>query len=188
MAKLEFSDSEHVYRLDGRVIPSVTGILRDEQFIDATWFTEYSRDRGTKVHQAIEFYDVGDLDEETLDPVLRPYLAAWQRFKEEAHVTIEASEVRLASEVYGFAGTIDKVAAIGNVKAILDIKSGQVQPWTGLQLAAYHILLNEPARKRYAVQLNNDGSYRLHEFKDRSDRAVFLAALTVHQWKRREGK
>ena len=185
---LLFDAASHTYTLEGRQLPSVTTILQAEGFIDATWFTEYGRDRGTKVHQAVEFYDAGDLDEDSLDPVLKPYLAAWKRFKEEAHVTIEASEVRLASEVYGFAGTIDKVAAIGNVKAILDIKSGQVQPWTGLQLAAYHILLNEPARKRYAVQLNNDGSYRLHEFKDRSDRAVFLAALTVHQWKRREGK
>lgn len=185
MAKLEFSDSEHVYRLDGRVIPSVTGILRDEQFIDATWFTEYSRDRGTKVHQAIEFYDAGDLDEETLDPVLWPYVTAWQRFKQEANVTIEASEVRLASEVYGFAGTIDKLATIGSTKAIVDLKtSATVEAWWAIQLAFYHILLNEPVRKRYAVQLNNDGSYRLHEFRDRRDRGVALAALTINQWKR----
>lgn len=185
---LTLDPETHTYELDGKRLPGVTAVLKAQGFIDAAWFTEYGRDRGTKVHQAIEFYDAGDLDEDSLDPVLKPYLAAWKRFKEEAHVTIEASEVRLASEVYGFAGTIDKVATIGSTKAILDLKSGQVQPWTGIQLAAYHILLNEPTRKRYAVQLNNDGSYRLHEFKDRSDRAVFLAALTVHQWKRREGK
>jgi hypothetical protein len=183
---LTFNPETHSYEMAGKRLPSVTGILRDEQFIDATWFTEYGRDRGTKVHRAIELYDAGDLDEETLDPVLWPYVTAWQRFKDEANVTIEASEVRLVSEVYGFAGTIDKVATIGSIKAILDIKTGQVQPWTAIQLAFYHILLNEPARKRYAVQLNNDGSYRLHEFKDRRDHGVALAALTVYQWKRRE--
>lgn len=184
---LTFDPETHAYESDGKRLPHVTGILRDEGFVDTAWFTEYSRDRGTKVHRAIEFYDAGDLDEEALDPVLWPYVMGWQRFKQEANVTVEASEVRLASEVYGFAGTIDKVATIGNTKAIIDIKSGQVQPWTAIQLAAYSILLNEPVRKRYAVQLGDDGSYRLHEFKDRSDRAVFLAALTVHQWKRREG-
>lgn len=183
---LTLDPETHTYELDGKRLPGVTAVLKAQGFIDAAWFTEYGRDRGTKVHQAIEFYDAGDLDEDSLDPVLKPYLAAWKRFKEEAHVTIEASEVRLASEVYGFAGTIDKVATIGSTKAILDIKTGPVSSWVGLQLAAYHILVNEPARRRYAVQLNNDSSYRLHEFKDRSDRPVFLAALAIHNWKRRE--
>lgn len=183
---LTFDPVEHLYRLDGRVVPGVTKVLRDEGFIDAAWFTEYSRDRGTKAHRAIELWDSEDLNEARLDPVLRPYLAAWKRFKLEAGVSIEASEVRLASDTYGFAGTIDKVASIGSTKAILDIKTGPVSSWVGLQLAAYHILVNEPARRRYAVQLNNDSSYRLHEFKDRSDRPVFLAALAIHNWKRRE--
>jgi hypothetical protein len=183
---LTFDPAEHLYRLDGRVVPGVTKVLRDEGFIDASWFTEYSRDRGTKAHRAIELSDAEDLNEARLDPVLRPYLAAWKRFKAEAGVTIEASEVRLASETYGFAGTIDKVARIGgNTPAIIDLKtSATIAPWVAIQLAFYHILLNEPARKRFAVQLNNDGSYRLHEFKDRRDRSVALAALAVHQWKR----
>ncbi len=183
---LTFDEASHVYLLNGAKVPGVTGVLHNEGFIDSAWFTEYGRDRGTKVHKAIQLYDADELDEESLDPVLRPYLEAWRRFKEEAHVTIEASEVRLASETYGFAGTIDKVARIGSTPAICDLKTGPVSGWVGLQLAAYHILLNEPARRRYAVQLNNDGSYRLHEFKDRSDRQVFLAALTIHNWKRRE--
>lgn len=184
---LIFDEATHTYLLGDAALPSVTGIIKDMGLVHSDYFTEYSRDRGTKVHQAIQLHNDGELDEDTLDPVLRPYLTAWQRFKDEAHVTIEASEVRLASEVYRFAGTIDAVGTIGGTPAILDIKSGQVQPWTAIQLAGYHILLDQPARKRYAVQLKEDGSYRLHEFKDRQDRGVFLAALTIHQWKGREG-
>lgn len=183
---LALDPASHTYTLDGKELPGVTQVLSAEGFIDQAWFTEYGRDRGTKVHQTIEFYDADELDEDSLDAVLRPYLEAWRRFRAEAHVAVEASEVRLASEVYGFAGTIDKLATIGIVPAILDIKTGQVQPWAAIQLAAYHILLNQTARKRYAVQLNNDGSYRLQEFKDRNDRAVFLAALAVNKWKRRQ--
>lgn len=181
---LTFEPESHTYRLEGKVIPSVTQILTSEGFIDGSWFTEYSRDRGTKVHRAIELYDDGDLDEERLDPVLRPYLEAWKRFKAHASVSVLRSEIQLASEAYQFAGTVDKTALLGGMKAVLDIKTGEVQPWTGLQLAAYQLLLAE-TMPRIAVQLKADGNYMLHEFKDRADRNVFLAALTVHQWKRR---
>lgn len=183
---LTFDPEAHVYRLDGRLVPGVTRVLQDEGLVDASHFTEYSRDRGTKAHRAIELYDAEDLAEEDLDPVLRPYLEAWRRFKAEAGVTIEASEVRLSSETYRFAGTIDKIGSVGGNPAIIDIKTAaRVESWWAIQLAGYHILVNEPARKRYAVQLGADGGYRLHQFKERSDREVFLAALTVHNWKRR---
>ena len=93
----------------------------------------------------------------------------------------------MVSEVYRFAGTLDKLALLKDVPIVLDLKTGVIQPWTAIQVAAYHILVNEPQRKRYAVQLNNDGSYRLQEFKDRSDRGVFLAALSTYTWKQKNG-
>ena len=186
--RLEFNEATHTYTLGERHLPSVTTILKAEGFIDSTWFTEYSRDRGTKVHQAIRLYDEGELDEDALDAVLVPYLAAWRRFLADGQVEIDASEVQLASPVYGFAGTIDKLARIGGRGvAILDIKTSRTPArWWGLQLAGYHILQGEVGRRRYTVQLLDDGSYRLHEYKDREDRAVFLAAVAVYNWKRRE--
>ena len=58
---LTFDPVAHIYRLDGVVVPNVTGILRDEGFVDASWFTPYAAERGTKAHRAIELYDEGDL-------------------------------------------------------------------------------------------------------------------------------
>lgn len=184
---LLFDAASHTYTLEGRQLPSVTTILQAEGFIDATWFTEYGRDRGTKVHRAVALYDAGELDESCLDPVLVPYLDAWRRFLSDAEVEIDASEVALASPIYGFAGTIDKLARIGGRgPAILDVKTSRTPArWWGLQLAGYHILQGEAHRRRCAVQLLDDGSYRLHEYNDRTDRAVFMAALTIHNWKRR---
>lgn len=182
---LVFDESTHTYTLGGRRLPSVTTILRAEGFIDSTWFTEYARDRGTKVHQAIALFDAGELDEGLLDPVLAPYLDAWRRFLSDAQVTIDASEVQLASPIYGFAGTIDKLAVVGGARAILDIKTSRSPArWWGLQLAGYHILQGEVGLRRYSVQLLDDGSYRMQEYRDRTDRAVFLAALSVHNWKK----
>ena len=186
---LTFDEATHTYRLDGTVLPSVTTILKAEGFVDTSRYTEYGRDRGTKVHRAIHLYDDGELDEDSLDPALRPYLEGWIRFKQESGFEVIESEGRHASEAYQFAGTLDKLGTWKpNTPVIIDIKTGKVESWVGLQLAGYHILVDDKSHyKRFALHLREDGSYRLHEFKERSDRAVFLAALLTHQWKVKEG-
>jgi hypothetical protein len=184
---LILDESTHTYTLDGKRLPHVTGILASEGLIDCAWYTEYGRDRGRKVHNTIQFYDDGELDEDSLDPVLRLYLEAWKQFQADTGIVIQASEIKLASETYGFAGKLDKLAILKDTKVIIDIKSGAVQPWTALQLALYQILLGDPTAIRCAVQLSDDGKYRLHRFTNRQDRQVALAVLTVHQWKIRNG-
>ena len=51
-SELTFDEEKHEYRLDGEVLPSVTGILREMGFVDDTYFTEDSAARGTAVHRA----------------------------------------------------------------------------------------------------------------------------------------
>lgn len=189
---LEFAQDSHTYRLDGRPVPHVTGVLKANGFVDDSYFTEYAAERGRKVHLAIQYYDDGCLKEDSLDPVLRPYLDAWIRFKAESHFVCEKSEIQVASKVHLCAGTVDKLGRLfvgtpQETPAIIDIKTGEVHPWVALQLMGYLILLGEPLRKRYAVQLTDEGTYRLHHFKERTDRAVFLAALTVQTWKEYHG-
>ena len=161
---------------------TVTELLKDEGFIDTQWFTEYYATRGTYVHKACELLDHDDLEEAELDPVLIPYVSAWQRFKDESKFQIIEMETRLISETYQFTGKPDRIGLLNGCPAIVDMKSGAVQRWTALQLAGYEILKGSP-HKRFGVQLKDDGSYKLTEFKDRSDRGVFLAALSCYQWK-----
>jgi hypothetical protein len=43
------------------------------------------------------------------------------------------------------------------------------------------------ALKRYAVQLFDNGKFKLHEFKDKADIGVFLACLQLYRWKEKHG-
>ena len=80
-----YDPATHTYKTDDVVRPGVTTILKKARLIDtdAPWFDEYSRDRGTAVHLACELWDLGTLDESTLDPVLVPYLDGWRLFMAE---------------------------------------------------------------------------------------------------------
>lgn len=151
---LVFNEADHSYFLDGVRVPSVTGILKAEGFIDDRFFDEWSRDRGSMVHLATHYDDLGELDEDSLDPVIVPYVEAWRRFKRESGFIVEASETGLASRVHRYAGTLDT--------------RGYFPAGT---------------LKRAAVELHDDGTYKLYPFTDRQDVSVWLSALACHNWK-----
>ena len=162
---------------------SVTQLLAAEGFIDTKWFDEYSATRGTFVHRACELSDRGELEEAELDPVLVPYVSAWQKFIRESKFQIIEMETRLESETRQFSGKPDRIGILNGCPAIIDLKSGAIQKWTALQLAGYEILKGSP-HKRFGVQLTDEATYKLTEFKDRQDRNIFLAALACYYWKR----
>ena len=62
---------------------------------------------------------------------------------------------------------------------------------TGVQTAAYSAALPQDRRKkerrRYALQLKGDGTYRLHPFTERTDFDVFVSCLNLYGWKTRHG-
>ena len=180
---ITFDEATHSYTMDGEPVPSVTTILKSEGFIDTAFFTDYGRDRGKLAHLCCHLDDTGELDESTVDPVLMPYLLAYRRFKRESGFVASSSEEPLASATYRFAGTPDRFGTFKDIEcALLDIKTGSAEPWVRLQLAAYEILKGAPY-KRFALQLKDDGTYKLHPFADRQDRNVFLSALAVYHWK-----
>lgn len=74
MARFEFDPVAHRYTLDGRVLPSVTQILRgldDFSHVPAR-VLERARDRGTRVHSACNLDVLGTLDEATVDDEVAP--------------------------------------------------------------------------------------------------------------------
>lgn len=189
---LTFDEGTHTYRLDGQVVPSVTQVIEHAQFVDPTWFTEESRLRGTLVHRVVELYDQGKISHNPgVPPEAQGYLDAWVRFKREADFVTEESEVRLASHLFRFAGTLDKSGSFRlphsseRTHAIIDLKTGKLLPWWGLQLSGYQILeleRHERFCRRFDLELHDDGTYNLHEQRDVQDRGVFLAALTCWHW------
>lgn len=184
-----FDEATHTYRMEnGEILPSVTTVLKDMGFYGnaESWFTEESATRGTYVHRLIQYYLEGTLDFRTIDDGLRPYLDAWQRFEVDTGFSPMEIEKAMASETHRFAGTVDYVGLLSCGPSIIDLKSGAVGPVVGLQTAGYELLLDKPV-KRFALQLKDDGRYKLTEFKDRNDRRVFQAALAVW-WYQRNNK
>ncbi len=188
MDKVIFDPEKHAYYCRGIRYPSVTQIIAAAGLYgDTSRWTDYSRDRGTYVHQIIEYHLAGELDEATIDPALLPYFAAWLRFEAEAGFVSEGCEKRLVSERHRFAGTIDHIGHLNGHYVIIDVKSGAPVPATGVQLAGYEILLGVPGPRRYGLHLKDDGKYSLVEYRGREDRAVFIAALNLYYWKANNG-
>lgn len=153
--ELEFIEDIHRYRFRGTILPSVTTILKDEGFIDTSFYNEYGRTRGTYVHKARYLDDCGELDEDSIDPAIEPYLQAWRKFRAESGFTPIISEVPMVCTSLLYAGTPD---AIGK------FPSGVIT--------------------RAAVELKNDGTYRLIPHTDQNDIDIWRAVVAVRNWKR----
>lgn len=190
----EFDEATHTYRIAGRVVPGVTSILSTCGLIDATWFNEAARWRGTAVHRACQFDDEGDLSLESVSCEIQPYLEAWRSFKANCQwASLEIEKPFWSPE--GFCGTPDRVGVLGGRPTTLDIKTSvNAYPWVGLQLAGYSLLASERLGasagfiQRVAVCLRPDGDYNLTRFTDRRDIEVFRAAVKLAAWKKENGK
>lgn len=167
---LEFEAGSHTYRLDGRPIPSVTTILSFGA--DLSRIPQWTSDRGTALHLATEYDDEGDLDEDSVDPLVRPHLEAYRRWKIKAQPQYVVTEYRVWGEHEGlvFGGTIDRVAYLSGELVVIDLKSGQRRPEHGAQLAAYARAWTqrdgrEPDRTM-ALYLGQDATSREVFFRD----------------------
>ena len=197
MPTLKFDEATHTYTLDGKVLPSVTQILKP--LYDFSGITpevlERKRQIGTAVHKAIELDLLDDLDSASLAPEVAPYFAAWARFRSEFQPESQGggAEVKVHTEAY--AGTVDLITGrVGHSDTwVIDYKtSAQVGPVVALQTAAYAHAAHEMGLvphgpKRAALHLLPTGSYKLIEYKDRNDLRVFQSLLTVHQWRQANG-
>lgn len=187
---LIFDPATHTYTYRGITFPSVTQVLKETGLIDDRWYSEAARIRGQAVHLATEYDDRGVLDESTVSPIVRPYLAAWRRFRAETGFAPTEIERRVSHPTAQYGGTLDRLGALGSGALILlDIKTGGPQRWHALQLAAYAMALPEPRKYRRArVELRGDGTYRFSEFpaEDLSaDYSIFSQARTTWQFQAR---
>ena len=193
---LTFDEEKHLYFLNGVELPSVTRVLKplsDFDRIDKD-ILKRAQDFGTAVHKTCELYDLDDLDEGNLDPALAPYLEGWKSFRRECSFLPMHIEERVYSEKHMFAGTLDRIGVMRGADALVDIKSGtSLYPSVGPQLAGYEIaaralgLIGKKPIVRYAVQLMKNGRYKLESYTSQSDSTVFLACLTLHQFRSQHG-
>lgn len=192
---ISFNEELHEYTDEnGKRVPSVTQALDvlDSYIGIPPDVLAKASERGTKVHKAVELHLLDDLDELSMDPDIANYFYAYIKFERETGFTPVASEMRVHSKKFNYAGTLDLVGpdpkGLKRI-AIIDIKtSAQLMPTVGPQLAAYErAWVEETGSKkkhlRYGLLLKPDGTYVIHEYTDTTDFSVFLACLTVHNYK-----
>lgn len=218
--KVTFRESDHTYWLgepgEGVRLFGATELLTAVGLIDTRYFTPASAERGTFSHQATAIFDrhrmgmnVGEkLDEEKLDPALRPFLTAYKKFTEACQPAWTDIEAPLYDKALRLAGTVDRVGMMrpGGTgkkrKVVLDIKTGSHANWHPLQLAVYQHLVtkrlveagaapqtdtNKPMFERYGLYLTKRGTYALKHFTTATDIAVVMGARAVALWKESHG-
>lgn len=190
---LTYNDTNHEYKLNGLIIPSVTQVLKGAGLVNLDFVNEdllaEKADLGKKVHLTTELFDNGTLDIDFLHPTLKAYLDSWIKFKADFNFTPTDIELQLFHKLYRFAGRVDRVGLANGVLTLVDIKSGIHTKTHAIQTAAYTLLYNqdkkkgEQIKKRFTVYVKPEG-YKVEENKGANDQNIFLAALTIHNYLR----
>lgn len=176
--------------------PSVTTIIRNVYW-ENPWVTDAGLERGRLVHKASWLLDGGGgghgLNWHTLHASLVGPTRAYQNFKDKEGFVPLLNEENVRSLRYRFAGRPDKLGyfllnkKLRSQVAIIDLKVGKVEPWTGIQLAAYRVAYKEMHPKmrmehiaRFALELKDNEDYQLHPMVDPDDFAFFTGGMRVY--------
>jgi len=183
---LVFDKENHVYTVDGKKLENITSII--DGFLSKEFFTEEARERGTAVHEAIKaIYLTGSY---YVTAEYQGYIDAFFQFLEDTDFQMLLSETPLFHPMYKYAGTLDLFGWLQNVGTVVEIKTGLDHPVYQLQTAAQKDLINVSqdvikCTARRVLQLNTDGTYKLHIHTGANDIHVFNACLTIKRWRRR---
>jgi hypothetical protein len=198
MDEVEFLEGPHLYRLNGKVFPSVTEIpkpfLGDRFRFVPEDRLEDARERGKLVHRAAHDLDIGELDVDgwrdfdrgRAEPIL-PYVESYRMWRDATGFVPTECEKVVFDSALGVAGTLDRKGYLFGSVAIIDLKSGVVGKETALQTAGYAILDKSVTAKRYALQLVPGKMAKLTEFTDPLDIVAFRAFVTAYNWVVRNG-
>lgn len=202
-----FDEVSHLYSLsDGRIVPGHTRVLEFGGLVNyqdiAPEIIERKSEIGREVHRASKMYDDGVLIKK-IDPRIEGYLDAWIDFRRHSKFTPFLREHRGVYWIDGlpFGMQIDALGMMAGIREEVSVElktCTQILPHHGVQLAAQAAgvakngvqspLAKFLTRKRIAVQLRADGSFKVHTFEDRSDFEAFRAALFTTHWKMQHRK
>jgi len=194
--KISFVEETHTYLLNDKPVPSVTQILQKGGLVDLSGIPpeilERARRFGVATHKATELWDMAELDEDTLDPLLHGHLTQWKKFCIEHNTAWYSIEKILASEQLEFAGTCDRIGLVDDRLSILDIKtssySRKTMITTGIQLAGYNLAYDGNITLLCAVWLKDDGYkmviYNDMDYYDLKFRAAIEIAEVNGAWKK----
>ena len=160
---------------------------------DSPWAYARARaDLGGRVHEAVENYLL-NLGGGQPENELAPYLLQFGRFLSEWQPKVEAAEMVVYSERYGYAGTLDSIMVIDGERVVLDVKTGSgVYREASVQLAMYRAAdFVQVNGERIAMPETDGGrvlhlqpkNYRLIPIScGEEELEIGLAALKIHNW------
>lgn len=187
-----FDEALHEYRIHGRVVPSVTKIIRSS--VTGWQASEWYLDRGRAVHAAVKLALDDRLDWKSLDSRIEGRVRAVLNFIEASQLKHIATEYRMSSVGYQFAGTADFIGTDPENRVVLIDYKSSVEPSVEVQLGLYAKLWDDADTRQIhracALETRSDATYKAHWFTHRQIRNagnIGLAMLTVHHWKERSG-
>lgn len=209
--RLTFDEKTHTYRYNGTPVISVTQALDEGGYGSWRRFCEpaalaYASELGKATHKAVELFERGELDEDSLDPVVLSRVEAYKRFALETGFEVGLVETMVYDPTYRYAGRLDLCGKLHGLVSILDIKSGIVHPSVALQLAGY-VAAMKPGplmrlaslakssleskgrltsettwtpmpSSRWSLQLRDDGTYRLTPYPIADFQSDYLTFLS----------
>lgn len=192
MGILEFKEETHQYFYNDREVPSVTQIISASNTGALenipTSILDNASERGTAVHQAIEFfnkYKFANIKEE-----YKEYFEAYKKwYKEHSFPFVEIkSEEQVYHKLLNYAGTIDMlIKDTAGEHILVDIKTTNElnMKYVALQLSAYkEALLNNGivVKSMFVLWLKKDGTYEFKEVQDKKN--IFMYSLLLYNfWK-----
>lgn len=182
-----YDKENHIYKYKNYVIPSVTGVIKDN-FGTPPWYNDWYAQRGRAIHLAIHLLINNKLDWKTVDDRIKSRVLAFVKFLNQCDLKPINSEVVYFNKYPQFGGTIDVIFLNPKDKIIImDIKS-TLERNVEIQLGGYCVLWdsnnNKKVQQSAALQLKDDGDYEIHWINDdiRNIKNVFLACLTISNW------
>jgi hypothetical protein len=201
-SEIDFLDAEHEYRVEGELWASVTEVIWTVRGNRAFMFCApevmaRARARGIAAHEAARQLDEGILDWdawEAYDTAMEaagyqrvlPYVRSYQWWRDETRFLPQENEKIVANRSLRVAGTLDKKGVLFARNSIIDLKSGECPPETGLQTAGYAILDDDVTAARYGLQLIPGKMARLVPYNDPFDIPTFRAFVTAFNWMHRK--
>ena len=182
---LSYDDAAHRYAIDHRGvrgITSYTGLLRDHRFVK-----QEDLDWGSCVHDHLYHHDMGTLDWSRLDPRMVPYIKGWQWVCESNWWRVDRmmAEFKLYSKKYWIAGRLDRAFETEKYDWFVDIKTGDPDVVTGIQLAGYVLMaiehkLTTAARARMMeVCIDINGKPRTQIFDYKKELPFFIMQYSL---------
>ena len=175
---LRFDEEKHAYYWNDKKVPSVSEILQKVGLCkDYTGISPFYAERGAATHLAIKYFLKGTLDEDSLDPVVRPHFEAFRAYwSKHRHKPIQIEEP-LYDENWKYAGTPDLVCE----DMIIDWKCSKNHDRVAeLQGEGYKVLVGPPIRFR-VVQLMDSGNYEVFDYGEKIE--YWESIWKLYHWK-----